>query len=272
MAMPEVETHFDPIEISPFSRAAVRIEILRKDAGAEIARSSASGFLWQSGSSLFLFTNWHAISGVNPETGKHLGDFIPNCLRVHHFAERKTTGNEPSGFFLVNGSFEINLDIADPTEGWMCHPKGKCIDLIARKITLPLPDDLKPICLNSNNLWGVFDGEVGEDVFVVGYPEGEHFERRLPIWKRGTIATDVSLNQRDLPQYLIDTLGNRGLSGAFVLHAPILSLLGDETGRTKRKFSFAGVYAGRMGEIGIKSQLGRIIKPSALDELLEAAA
>jgi len=79
------------------------------------------------------------------------------------------------------------------------------------------------------------------------------------------------LNYDDSPVFLVDTIGNKGLSGSPVvaMASGIFSPgenFGDDSviGSWKK---FIGVYAGRVGEDGIWSQLGRVWKAEVIDEL-----
>lgn len=265
-----VPVHREVVSVSPFSRATAFIEMLRKnEKGDTIAQSSATGFHWAQDGYIFLFTNWHVVTGINPTTGMSIGSFVPNSIRVAHFCEALAdTQNEATRYYMAANRYEFSLDKDDPISGWQTHPNGKEVDLAALKISWEASTKFEPVCLNLTDIDMNFDAEVGEEVFVVGYPEGHVFERKLPLWKRGTVATDLSLDQAGQPQYYIDTIGNSGLSGSPVLHKQELSLIADGKGRTKRKYSFAGVYAGRLASAGLGSQVGRVIKPSALFEVL----
>jgi len=266
-----VKLHPEPISVSPYSRATAHIEMVRvNDTGEIIARSSATGFHWEQDGFLYLFTNWHVVTGINPQTGTNIGSFYPNGIRVRHFCEATADSDQKSSLhYMAANEYSFDLDPDDPIEGWLCHPRGKEVDVVALRISWETETDFAPVCLNLTEIDLDFGAEVGEEVFIVGYPEGKSFERRLPLWKRGTIATDISLNQAGQPQYYVDTLGNSGLSGSPVLHKKELSLIGDCSGRIKRRYSFAGIYAGRLGEAGLGSQVGRVFKPQTIYEVLD---
>jgi len=67
--------------------------------------------------------------------------------------------------------------------------------------------------------------ELSDDVFIIGYPHGHNSESGKlsgspkPIWKRGTIATEMSLewDECKLGSFLIDATGQRGNSGSPVV-------------------------------------------------------
>lgn len=266
-----IKFHPESISVSPFSRAAVQVNPVRIDQdGKEIARSSASGFFWNEGGKLLLFTNYHVISGVNTITNMHLAHWVPNACDIGFFAESRWPSEEnPDRYALLRYTARIEFDDCALTDTWHVHSRGKAVDLAAMHIAWQNPE-IEPVCLNLTMQAGEFDGDAGEDVFVIGYPEGQKFERGLPLWKRGSIATDPHLDQKGLPQYYIDSIGNSGLSGSFVLLKKEMSLIGGAAGRTRSQYAFAGVYAGRLGENGIESQVGRIFKVGAVEDIVNS--
>ncbi|WP_176556238.1 S1 family peptidase [Rubellimicrobium rubrum] len=242
--------------------------------GKEIGNAAASGFYWTHAGNLYLVTNWHVVTGVNPDTGISLGPFSPNALRVTYFAERRVTeDSETSPYVLASFSAIIELDPHDPIQGWLIHPKGKTIDLAALQIAWDQDTGYYPNCLDLTELTLETSKEVGDDVFIIGFPEGSSFNRRLPMWKRGSIATDPGLSQDGKPQYYVDTIGNAGLSGAPVIHVrQQLDSYDAELGtryKLSKKTAFAGVYAGRLGDSGLRSQIGRVFHPDTLAQIFE---
>lgn len=270
-SLSDIEFHPESISVSPFSRSAVQVNPIRLDEdGKEIARSSASGFFWNEHGKLLLFTNYHVISGVNTITGMHLAGWIPNGCELSFFAEsHRPSETNPYQHALSRYTARIEFDDSMLTDAWHIHSRGESVDLAAMHIAWQDPK-LEPVCLNLTMQEVEFDGEAGEDVFVIGYPEGQKFERGLPLWKRGSIATDPDLDQKNLPQYYIDSIGNSGLSGSFVLLKKEISLIGDSVGRARGKYAFAGVYAGRLGTDGIESQVGRVFKVSAVKDIVQS--
>lgn len=270
-SLSKIKFHPESVSISPFSRSSVQVNPIRLDQdGKEIARSNASGFFWNEHGKLLLFTNYHVVSGVNTITGMHLAGWVPNGCEISFFAESpRPSENNRHQHALFRYKARIEFDDSMLTDAWHIHARGYSVDLAA--ISIDWQDsNIAPVCLNLTGLVGEFDGQAGEDVFVIGYPEGQNFERGLPLWKRGSIATDPELDQRNLPQYYIDTIGNGGLSGSFVLLKKEVSLIGDSVGRTRHKYAFAGVYAGRLGVNGIENQVGRVFKASAVKDIVDS--
>jgi hypothetical protein len=55
-------------EIDAFSLAPIPLSMRFEK--TELAKGT--GFTWNCGGNLFLITNWHNVTGINPRTGKHL--------------------------------------------------------------------------------------------------------------------------------------------------------------------------------------------------------
>jgi Trypsin-like peptidase domain len=62
---------------------------------------------------------------------------------------------------------------------------------------------------------------VAQDVFIVGYPYGLESGFLLPLWTRGTIASEPAMfyrhRDRDLPLLLVDARTREGQSGSPVI-------------------------------------------------------
>jgi hypothetical protein len=54
--------------IDEYSLTAVPLEMTFR----ETHLSTGTGFIWENESQLFLVTNWHNVTGINPRTGEHL--------------------------------------------------------------------------------------------------------------------------------------------------------------------------------------------------------
>jgi hypothetical protein len=53
-----------------------------------------------------------------------------------------------------------------------------------------------------------------DTVTVVGFPFGQSQSAGLPIWKTGTVASDLSTNWSGRTMFLIDTTSRQGMSGS----------------------------------------------------------
>lgn len=200
---PQVVVHQNERNISPYSRVSVLLEPLRLDGDGQIvAKSSATGFFWASADRVQLITNFHVVTGVNPETRIHIGSFLPNGMDVTFFAEKpEPSPDNPRRTALGRMRTRLSWDCLRPDDLWEFHSSGPTVDLAALSFSWG-DQDWKPVCLNLTEVDFEYAAEISEEVFIVGYPEGQNFDRGLPLWKRGSVATDPSLDQKGTPSIL----------------------------------------------------------------------
>jgi hypothetical protein len=105
------------------------------------------------------------------------------------------------------------------------------------------------------------------NVSIVGFPFGLAQGAGLPIWKTGTIASDLDVDYGGLPQFLVDCTGRSGMSGSpvfaratsgFATSQAAMKIGGGVTDR------FLGIYAGRIGE---DTEIGRVFKAAAIMQI-----
>ena len=222
--------------------------------------ATATAFVWERRTTVlddrhgfFLITNWHVVSGRNSRNGRHLKTHAgePNTLKCL-FCE---TG--PS-MRKVSRDIRLRDDLGRPT--WLVHPIHRNeVDVVA--IELPPPDrEVKYVPANQPENPG--EMKVGMDVFVLGYPFGAP-PPSLPVWKRGSIASEpqmVGNNQRYL---LVDTASRPGMSGAPVIwltHGPVIG----------HNSKFVGVYSGRLHtKDESDAQIGIVWPPQLIEQIVE---
>jgi hypothetical protein len=238
--------------------------------GSEIGSAVSSGFLWRHNGNVYVVTNWHCLTGKNAKTLLPLGNFFPNRVLVECKFNRPDKQDAKLGTLL---SLKHEVPIEDDTGNrlWIEHPMGHTIDIAAFRLPIVENGGHHFCCLNEIDYEGRWQPVVATDAFIVGFPEGVASAHETPIWKRASIASEPDLNYDESPVFLVDTIGNRGVSGSPVvavgsgMFLPDAELSGDSViGSWKR---FVGVYAGRLGEDGIWAQLGRVWKASLIDEL-----
>ncbi|MEW1737985.1 trypsin-like peptidase domain-containing protein [Nocardia beijingensis] len=224
--------------------------------------ASGTGFYYDCGDRHFLITAWHNLSGRHSQTGEYLcGHSVePTAVRVHNRHLDET---------LVQVR---DLPVVDD-EGrplWLEHPRLG-LDVAALpydfdEVALYTPWKIEDPALYRNRLW------VTEDVAIVGYPYGLKGGADLPLWVRGTIASDPHIPYRGMPLFLVDSRTRKGQSGSPVLlfyrpgtqvpeHSP------DGWGyRYHRKpvSRLVGVYSGRVSD---ESDLGYVWTVEAVNEL-----
>lgn len=268
---------FDPQNYDPFdgaktvtsvSLSAPKIELLGKDGQAV---STASGAFFSHGPKLYLITNWHNLSGLNPLTGNYLTDAasVPSSVRV--VGRRMATES-------INVPHEFELQLALPDGPlWFEHPSfGRAVDVAACEIPAESAIGLVP-CNRQTVTFSVALAS-GDELFVLGYPIGISGGLNYPIWKRASIASEPYENLDGLPKYLIDCGSRRGMSGAPVIFRSHSHLSVDNklaVGHTAQLFY--GIYSGRLPEVGdskfdpVFAQLGQVWKPSVVREIVTAA-
>lgn len=230
--------------------------------------SYATGFIFHYNDKYFLITNWHNVTGHNPQTGEPLSERhagLPNIFVTY--------------IRIKNGNGQANLqkiflyeddEMTQPK--WLVHPflKEK-IDVVA--IELDSNENLEYSAINKSDFDSDIPPEVGDDCFIIGYPFDGFRYLGLPIWKRGSIATEPSVNEDQLPKILVDTATRPGLSGSPVVY--------QRTGVHKMKNGeftddsligtirgFLGVYSGRIGKGEIHAQLGIVWKSKIIEEII----
>jgi hypothetical protein len=147
-------------------------------------------------------------------------------------------------------------------------------DNYTNEITLQYPIDSNIIVNNSNQKKRFSDTQIGSDCIILGFPENISYSKEnLPICKKAMIATDLSINILDLPQFYIDSLTHRGMSGSPVFAIYPSYYRGQDSiimsNNNKPQLEFLGCYSGRLGETGLSSQLGTIWKEEAIIQIIE---
>ncbi|HEX7517001.1 MAG TPA: trypsin-like peptidase domain-containing protein [Chthoniobacterales bacterium] len=229
--------------------------------------SSATGFVYQRGGKHFLITNWHVVTGTNPETAAVSA--IPTAISTMF-----RTKGKPGLCVRETLSLYVDTD-ANNDPLWLEHPvHRKRVDVVALPLAQSLLDryDLFPI----NALH--FDQtatEVADDAFVIGYPFFETPYLHFPIWKRASIASEPTVDVDQLPKLFVDTATRPGMSGSPVI-VTRSGIHGIEGGKPTSSTTigtirwFLGVYSGRKGVDELNAQLGIVWKARIIDDLLES--
>lgn len=285
--------------IHPLSRSTTYIETyaVRADNGQQCLRSYATGFFIRTRQEFLLVTNWHVVTGLDPaDPSKLSGQSAPHLMKLA----------VPS---KGGGLTELTVPLYDNEMKplWLEHVQGPAVDIVVYPLPLLLEKyfsviDIQKIAGNPDI------GEVvGKDVFILGYPFskgelrdsfGEGSAYFLPVWKRGSIATepDVRLGGHVL---LIDSLSRPGMSGAPVLIAQDEKMLKAGSAKnadvfkkmregsldgldairgldvdsmrntTEKRFKFVGVYSGVIGNTRLEQvALGKCWHVDSLNEIL----
>jgi hypothetical protein len=242
--------------------------------GKEIVISKATCFFYRNKKTeeIFLITNWHVVTGRNPQTGQMIDSngAIPSYLKLNLL---QTIGTEH--IKQVNYIIDLyNNDI--PLWVELEKKNDQVIDVVA--LPCKLSEDYMVNCIN--DLEELYNEDtkinIAEDVFVIGFPFGITVGNVFPIWKRASVASEIAIDIDDLPKFYIDTATRAGMSGSPVIKyakRPFSISSGNPTmGKVSQHFTkFVGVYSGRIGDdkdLGIEAQLGVVWKAKIIDELL----
>lgn len=225
----------------------------------ETPLGNATGFVIKSKEQLYLVTNWHVVTGIDPRTGKlNEQAAIPNNIKVkYNRIEIK-----------YNGGNEIKLSLFDDNgqKKWLEYPKyitkypngkeGKSINVpLVDVILLPMQNEIFPLDF-------IFDLEtlLKKDMYitpalpisVIGYPfNDESRSSSLPIWITGFIASEPDVDMNQLPLIYINASGYSGLSGSPVIARTYGFLPSDPYKKSilmtsSHHTKFIGIYSGRI--------------------------
>lgn len=244
--------------------------------GSEIAMSTATGFVYQSGSILYLITNGHNFTRLNCETNERITASAAFPVKV----KTKFRGINPESPDMI-GTVEFSLNLYEDEEHqkpkWLIHPEyGYKVDVVAMEILdlSTYTGILKFYPINKFDYSEEFPIRVSDDVFILGYPFNVTGGSDLPIWKRGSIATEPSIDIDNLPKYLIDTASRSGMSGSpVVMQRSGFHMSGNQISTTDILGvirNFAGIYSGRIGaKDNFDVQLGIVWKPHVIEEIIK---
>lgn len=248
------------ILIDPLSARSLLLELY----GNGNLLSTATGFVVQCANQPYLITNWHVVSGVNPDTGVLLLETgaVPDQLSIVHHAAGQL------------GTWIRSIETLYDENGgrrWLEHPLGRAIDTIA----LPLRStnqsiELYPLDLSLAETDMVVSPAMM--VSIIGYPYGLATAGSWPIWKTGHIASDIDLDYDDRPAFLIDATTRGGMSGSPVVHRSSGGYYTQDgsfvmaTGGVATRF--LGIYSGR---IHGQAEIGRVWRPYVISKILEEA-
>jgi hypothetical protein len=245
--------------IDQFSLAAVPIEQIFN---GQIF-SHATAFVWKNGNNHFLITNWHVVSGRNSETGENLDHGRrPDMLNARFNLRAPNFGKR-----------EIAITIRDGDDHplWFVHPvRGHGVDVVA----IPLlydgnePDfNMYPINSLATESVALL---VGMDVFILGYPFGVA-PPALPVWKRGSVASEPDLAHLGVGRLLVDTSSRKGMSGSPVVRRRwTVGQLGGPEVEGQPLTTLIGVYSGRLHTNNPDdAQIGIVWPVSFIDEIID---
>lgn len=268
MAMPDYATKLDVLSLS-----ACFLDL--KGVGDEARQ--ATGFFWRLGAKVFLITNWHVVTGMNMMDGTKIGlGWVPERLDVRYF-ERPLAANPSDPSAIREASIPkivvpLYEDFHKPF--WVQHSMSFewSTDLVALELH-NLPDASRAFCINDMT-YEKHLHFAGSDIFVLGHALPERtsaYPVPFPIWKRGSIASEIVVPWNMRPAFLIDSRTSKGMSGSPVfarIFGP--APLADFTIRTENILTseFMGIYSGRLFDDENNASIGLVWHRHLIDEML----
>lgn len=248
----------DTLQVHAFSLAVTPVYAWCGD----VRLSHATGFISRARGQPYLISNWHVFAGRDTQTGQPLTDHGGCPDRLEFVCHRKI-GDGRS----VMQTQKVQVRSND-TNFWFEHPvHGQVIDVAAIPISIG-PDimtvDDAPETANMKI-------EVGQDVFILGYPLPPGVTESLSVWKRGTVASEPGYNVSGLGQFLIDTATRKGMSGSLVVARSSGGYTPEKGPHIISGGSFyrrIGIYSGRLGADDLAGvQLGVVWRPALIAEV-----
>lgn len=227
--------------------------------------SDATAFVYRNYSrshEYFLITNWHVVSGRNPETNRLTSRkaAIPNIIKVWAHGGVNQQSWLQQSFPLVDWDTDEKI--------WLEHPLGREVDVVAIPLDYPLirTFELDPMLFDTD-----LNVVPSEAVSIIGFPFGMPSYGQLPIWKTGHIASDPEKDYDGKPVFLIDATVRAGMSGS-----PVIGRRKEIVGDNHQSYftiensdTFLGVFSGGISKRHSDIDIGMVWKPKVIEEILE---
>lgn len=253
--------------------------------------ATGTAFYYHLDGANYLITARHNVTGRHWETGEYMGThpLAPTHLRLTSLAPPPTEAGWPLvplaedptrvGIEMRLSGRLIPLLFEDWRPFWREHPTlGPRMDVVAISLD-PIPaEDLlttwnEPSEDDPADLVDWPRLAAGADVFIIGFPYRLTSGPFLPLWLRGTIASEPYFGYRvhdeNLPLMLIDARTRQGQSGS-----PVIRHIGANQFLMRRngtpglsvlpQSELVGVYSGRTSD---ESDLGYVWLMEAVDQI-----
>ncbi|MDC8973992.1 trypsin-like peptidase domain-containing protein [Mycobacterium marinum] len=263
------------IEVPAESFRTVFLEMIFSPSGGEPVSSDderlktlaiGTGFFYRVDGRDFILTARHNITGRHWETNEFLCKDYP--VQPTHLRLALRGSPPPQGWSTTLGSTQMHIPFTrhliplvdeefEPL--WFEHPEhGPAMDVAA--VAFSNPDDDRYLIIGwepqsdtgaDSKLW------VTQDVSIIGYPFGLVSGPALPLWIRGTIASEPAFNyihrQQTLPAFLVDARTRPGQSGSPTVlfrlpSTPVPSDDGSFRWTLGTHSRLLGVYTGRISK------------------------
>ncbi|MEP7452797.1 hypothetical protein [Phyllobacterium sp. SB3] len=258
------------------------IELLSND-GEDSIVSTASGFFWLHGSRSFLITNWHVLSGRNPFTNDPMSSsgFVPTKFSYYGF-----------GYGIEDGKVVFTREkhvvtITDVAQELLSNPpvlRGAIVDVYALEVASDVVVRKNPKATGfkgASTTSGFINEHIGQrivtragdDCFILGYPLTNYAGLNLPVWKRGSIASDTSIGVDNRPIFLVDAATTSAMSGSPIIRKAIAVTVDNRDIGAVEEFAsydIIGIYAGRLQSKDLSAtNIGYGWYQSLIPELIE---
>ncbi len=273
MVLPDYATRFDSLSLS-----ACFLDL--KGVG-DVPRQ-ATGFFWRHAGQVFLITNWHVVTGTNMMDGTAMAHgWCPERLVVQYFtkavlADPSTTTLGPGALSMNAPKFEIPLyqDFHQPL--WIQHSMAFewNVDIVAFKLSAQTLGDLASVVCVNDHIYPRLYHFAGSEIFVLGHPLPQKENRYpvpFPVWKRGSIASEIIVPWNMRPAFLVDSRTSKGMSGSPVfarVFGPAAHGDGTIHADSILTSEFMGVYSGRLFDDENNASIGLVWHRNLIDQIL----
>lgn len=257
---------FKEFKIDPWSFTSIPIEMYSD----ETKLSHGTAFFYKKKNKTYLITNFHNLSGINPNNGKLLDPSGRTPTKITFSVCKNNTES------LLCSIEEKECKLYEENNRLWVSNKNEKIDIALLEVDIPKDCFVSPI----NEMVQCEDMHIGigMDVFVLGFPQ-KMYTQQIPIWKRASIASEYSMSIDDMPKLLIDAATYKGMSGAPVImrsngsyrtnDGNAAMIFGSPSFPTK----FLGIYSGRYlleddDNKPHQAQLGIVWKKELIEEML----
>lgn len=201
---------------------------------------------------------------------------LPNKIKLTFSSDKNNKGETEEGKTFI---YDQILDLYD-TNGnavWVQHSAKNQVDIAC--IRLPVDSLSKYNVTKINDVAKHEDMkiELGNEVFIIGYPLGFSHFAKTPIWKRGSIASEPHVETVESKnKIIVDATTRAGMSGSPVIMRSKTHYISesDEIICQKNATRFIGVYASRPGlkenseKISERHELGYVYKSGLILEII----
>src|ERR1700751_5274887 len=172
----------------------------------EVTIGSATGFVLQKDRNYYLVTSRHVVLTCAEDTN-------PNNVDAWICADKLKILHNTAG--RLGDWFWVEEDLYDDSKHkrWLEHPTpGASGGLVGGPLKNTSGVEFYPLDLALRN--SDMQLAPGDPVNIVGFPFGETQGGGLPIWKTGTIASDLDINYGGKAKFLVDATARSGMSGS----------------------------------------------------------